>query len=119
MKWLSDVSDKDYENARNYLTLKLDSSTADNAVKQLQTAPIVGLRANDILRATGYPALGKKDPAVKQLLKTDGPVSPVLIVSFKFGGDIAEGYHRTSAAFIEDPDVEVPCKVIYLPEVHP
>jgi len=119
VKWLSEVTSEDYEHARNYLALKLDSATADKAVTMFGPAPLVNLRANDILRACGYPALGKKDPGVKKLLKHDGPVSPALITSFVYGADIAEGYHRISASYIEDPASEIPCKIIYLPDVHP
>jgi hypothetical protein len=39
------------------------------------------------------------------------PLSPVLVVSFDDGGDIADGYHRVSAAYQTDPYTPVPARI--------
>ena len=119
LKWLDDVADHDYQAALNYLTLLLDEQRAELAVKALKDEDgIVWRRANDILRAAGRTALSLDDPGVRRdlgKLLTGEKLSPVLVVSFSHGGDIADGYHRVSLSAGIDPFSEVPCRLANIP----
>lgn len=119
IQWLKDVVDHDFEAAYNYLSLRLDADRAKLAVKALKKAEITTRRANDILRACGYAALPLSDPGVhKDLLKSgDQKLSPVLVVSFAKGGDIADGYHRVSLAYNIDPFADVPLRIAHVPQL--
>jgi hypothetical protein len=112
--WLDDVADHDYQAAENYLSIKFDQATAEQAVRRLRKAELTVRRANDILRAAGLPAAALDDPGVlKDLVKVveREPLSPVLVVSGKYGADIADGYHRVSLVYRLDPYGEVPLKL--------
>jgi hypothetical protein len=119
IEWLKDVVDHDFESAYSYLSLRLDSERARLAVKALKKAEITTRRANDILRACGYQPLPLSDPGVhKDLLKSaEKKLSPVLLVSFAHGGDIADGFHRVSLAYNIDPYGDVPLRVAHVPEL--
>jgi hypothetical protein len=114
MTWLKDVADHDYEAAHNYLSLKLDDDSASDMVARLKKAKVTWRRANDILRATGLPALPLTDPGVQRdLLKLlhGEKLSPVLVVDQKDGADIADGYHRVSLGYNIDPFLMVPLRL--------
>jgi hypothetical protein len=114
MTWLKDVAGHDYEAAHNYLSLKLDDESASDMVARLKKAKVTWRRANDILRATGLPALPLTDPGVQRdLLKLlhGQRLSPVLVVDQKEGADIADGYHRVSLAYNIDPFLMVPLRL--------
>jgi hypothetical protein len=75
---------------------------------------VTSRRANDILRATGLPALPLTDPGVKKdLLKllSGEKLSPVLVFDRQPGADIADGYHRVSLAYNIDPFIMVPLRL--------
>jgi hypothetical protein len=115
LHWLDDVEEHDYGAALAYLSLKLDPVRAASMVTALRALPGPELRrANDILRACGLPPLPRSDPGVSKHLTKDGsrkPLSPVLVVSFDDGGDIADGYHRVSVAYQLDPYALVPARI--------
>jgi hypothetical protein len=119
IEWLKDVVDHDFDAAYSYLSLRLDTGRAMLAVKALKKAEITTRRANDILRACGYSALPLSDPGVhKDLLKSgEKKLSPILLVSFARGGDIADGYHRVSLAYSFDPFSDVPLRIAHVPEL--
>jgi len=119
IEWLKDVAAHDFDSAYNYLSLRLDADRAKLAVKALKKAPITSRRANDILRACGYAALPLADPGVrKDLVKSQQEkLSPILVVSFAHGGDIADGYHRLSLAYNVDPYSDVPLRIAHVPEL--
>jgi hypothetical protein len=117
--WKSSVSAKDYDAANNYLSLLMDSGRARSAVLALKQAPIEQRRVNDILRACHLKPLPKDDTGVAKCLKeiaAGKTLEPVQVVSFDFGGDIADGYHRTSACYHLDPFMTIPVKIA---EIHP
>jgi hypothetical protein len=61
--WLNDVAEHDYDAAHNYLSLKFGENRAVEIVDRLKKATLTTRRANDILRASGLPALPLTDPA--------------------------------------------------------
>ena len=112
--WLKDVAEHDYEAAHNYLSLKFDEKRATASVARMKKAKLTSRRANDILRATGLPALPLTDPGVrKDLLKllSGEKLSPVLVFDQQPGADIADGYHRVSLAYNIDPFISVPLRI--------
>lgn len=115
IQWKADVDDHDYGAAEDYLTLLLNQKTAVAVVKGLRKAPLVKRRVNDILRASHREPLPSLDPGVARnaLKVNDGKkLSPILVVSFEFGGDIADGYHRASLAYLLDPFAYIPLKLV-------
>jgi hypothetical protein len=118
-RWKRNVSSKDYGAAFNYLTLLMDAKRAKSAVASLKKVTVEQRRVNDILRACHLPPLPKDDPGVAKCLReieAGKLLEPVQVVSFDFGGDIADGYHRTSACYQLDPFMTIPVKIA---EIHP
>jgi hypothetical protein len=114
IRWLKDVAGHDYDAAVNYLSLKHGDKQAGEIAGRIRKSPVTMRRANDILRATGLPALPLSDPGVKRdLLKllNGEKLSPVLVYDQEPGGDIADGYHRVSLAYNLDPFMGVPLKM--------
>ena len=112
--WLKDVAEHDYDAAHNYLSLKFDEKRASEIVDRMKKAKLASRRANDILRATGLPALPLTDPGVQRdLLKllNGEKLSPVLVSDQKPAADIADGYHRVSLAYNIDPFMSVPLRL--------
>jgi hypothetical protein len=112
--WLKDVAEHDYDAAYNYLSLKFDNKRAGEIVDRMKKAKLTSRRANDILRATGLPALPLTDPGVQRdLLKllSGQKLSPVLVFDQEPGADIADGYHRVSLAYNIDPFMMVPLRL--------
>ena len=114
LQWLDDVAAHDFDAASAYLSLKLDEKQAAAAVGRLRKAKVTRRRANDILRACSLVALPLEDPGVRRdlLNAVSGKrLSPVLVVSTRDGGDIADGYHRVSLAYHLDPFGDVPLRI--------
>jgi|ERR1700743_2025081 len=117
LKWKTEVDEHDYDAAFSYLTVLLDKKRAKVIVAQLREAKIEYRRANDILRGCSRIPLGLEDTGVrKNFDKTlaGEEISPVLLVSFKYGADIADGYHRVSWAYQVSPYLAVPLKIAYV-----
>lgn len=104
----------DFQAALTYLSLIFPNDVAAALVAKLKAGKVVQARANDILRAAKVPPLDEKDPGVQKeigQIKDEQPQSPVLLIQ----GDlyrglhliIADGMHRTTAAFLRDPDAMV------------
>ncbi len=112
--WLDDVAKHDYDAAYNYLSLKFDEKRATEIVDRMKKAKLDSRRANDILRATGLPALPLTDPGIRRdLLKlfSGEKLSPVLVYDQEPHADIADGYHRVSLAYNIDPFMDVPLRL--------
>lgn len=111
--WEAMPEHHDFRAADQYLHLVLKPKHADRAAQKLReetkTKP---WKAKDILRAAQTPALGADDEGVAAKLakiKAGKPLSPVLLVERETGPlIIADGYHRTSAAYLLDENNEVP-----------
>lgn len=124
IEWADAVAPHDYDAALSYLALRLDPDRAARAVAALRRAPLSQRRAGDILRACRLTPAKDNDPGVQHEAHRAAKgkqTSPILVVSFGSGADIADGYHRTSLVYwTEGPFGEVPCKVAYVPELeHP
>ena len=114
VRWLDDVAEHDFAAAEAYLSLRLDPAQVDDLVHGLRAATVSQRRANDILRACDREPLPLDDPGVKRdLLKavSGEKLSPVLVVTFREGADIADGYHRVSLAYHLDTFGDVPLRI--------
>ena len=116
--WKQDPDPHDFPAATDYLSLLFPEAVATAIVGELRGAPLVSRKATDLLRASGLPLLGKKDPEViRDLHKVaDGDqLSPVLLVR----GDsatgtaltVADGYHRICASYHLSEDEDIPCRL--------
>ena len=110
-RWRKSVANHDYEAAYNYLSLRFNHARAERLALAMSEADLQLRRVNDILRACDLPPLPESDPGVVRTMdkiEAGEKLSPVLLVSFNIGGDIADGYHRVSAAYHLDPFAEIP-----------
>lgn len=120
VRWLDEPEDKDYAAARSYLSLLVPESALEPLIAKLATATTGSWRAKDILRATGLPLLRAKDSleVADKLAKIAAkePLSPILLVVLRPDvlAQIADGYHRTCAAFLTHEDALVPGRILFL-----
>lgn len=117
IKWLEEVEDHDYHAAYNYLSLRFDKKRAKKALAKFRKSKITYRRANDILRASRLDPAPLSDPGVlKDIIKIAAgkKLSPILVVNFEVGCEIADGYHRTSLAYDLDPFSEIPLRLVDL-----
>ena len=119
LRWLEEPEQKDYEAARSYLSLLVPEEQLDDLIGRLRTATGGQWRAKDILRATRLPLLRARDSAEVAekvaKLRAKEALSPILIVVLRpdVVAQIADGYHRTCAAFVCDEDALVPGRVLF------
>jgi hypothetical protein len=114
IRWKKDVVAHDFDAAESFLSIRLKPERAHELVRRLQEAEVTSRRANDILRASGREPLPLSDPGVlKDLVKVAAgkKLSPVLVVSFDDGAEIADGYHRVSLTYALDPFAMVPLRM--------
>ena len=119
VRWLDDAEDKDYTAARSYLSLLVAPGDLDGLIARLREAPLGSWRAKDILRASRLPLLSAKrsgEVAEKLVkIKAKEPLSPILIVVLRpdVRAQIADGYHRTCAAYLTHEDALVPGRILF------
>jgi hypothetical protein len=114
MRWKKDVVAHDFDAAEAFLSIRLNPDKAKRLVSRLKQAPVTERRANDILRASWRDPLPLTDPGVlHDLTKVAAgkKLSPILVVSFDDGAEIADGYHRVSLAYALDPFGTVPLRL--------
>ena len=120
VRWLNEPELKDYAAARSYLSLLVAESELDALIERLHGATTGSWRAKDILRATGLPLLRAKDSLeVAEKLARVGakePLSPILLVVLRpeVLTQIADGYHRTCAAYLTHEDTLVPGRILFV-----
>jgi len=120
VRWLDEPEQKDYEAARSYLSLLAPEEQLDELIERLRTAASGRWRAKDILRATRLPLLSAAQSAevAEKLAKVKAKeaLSPILIVVLRpdVVAQIADGYHRTCAAYLCDEDAQVPGRILFL-----
>ena len=117
--WLPQPAKHDYAAAINYLTLLMKPATATRVVDKLATVDDTPFHAKDILRAARLPLLGDDDASVaRELGKVSAgtAISPILLVrgSLEHGMalQIADGYHRTCAAYHLGEDQLIPVRIV-------
>jgi len=119
VRWLDEPEDKDYAAARSYLSLLVPDGELEPLIARLRVATPGSWRAKDILRAARLPLLGPKqsDEVAEKLAKVSAkePLSPILIVVLRPDvlAQIADGYHRTCAAFLTHEDTLVPGRILF------
>jgi len=120
VKWLDEAEEKDYAAARSYLSLLVPDGDLDQLIAALKNAPTGRWRAKDILRATQLPLLGAKqsqEVAEKlEKIRANERLSPILIVILRpdVVAQIADGYHRTCAAYLAHEDSLVPGRILFI-----
>ena len=114
IRWKKDVVAHDFDAAEAFLSIRLNPKKAKELVRRLKEASVTERRANDILRASRRDPLPLNDPGVlRDLVHVVGgeKLSPVLVVSFDDGAEIADGYHRVSLTYALDPFGVVPVRI--------
>jgi hypothetical protein len=112
IRWADKVADHDFAAAFAYLSLHFTEKRATKLEALLRKAPLTKRRANDLVRATGQSPLTIDDPGVRHTLTktvSGEELSPILVVSFEVGAQIADGWHRLSTAYCLNPFSDVPC----------
>jgi hypothetical protein len=119
VEWLAQPEAKDYAAARSYLSLLVPADSLDMLIHELSQAQEGSWRAKDILRAAHLPLLSKaKSSEVAEKLghiNSAVALSPILLVCLRNDVvlQIADGYHRTCAAYIIDEDTLVPGRLLF------
>jgi len=119
VRWLDDAEDKDYSAAQSYLSLLVPPDQLDGLIERLRAAPSGRWRAKDILRAARLPLLVPKqsEEVAEKLAKIAAKeaLSPILLVVLRpeVTAQIADGYHRTCAAYLTHEDVLVPGRILF------
>ena len=117
IRWKKDVASHDFDAAEAFLSIRFNPQRAKRLVERLKDAKVTERRANDILRASGCEPLPLNDPGVlRDLVKVASgeKLSPVLVVSFDDGAEIADGYHRVSLTYALDPFAAIPLRIASL-----
>lgn len=120
VRWLDEPEEKDYAAARSYLSLLVPDETLDSLITRLHSAASGRWRAKDILRAARLPLLSAKssEEVSEKLAKIRAkePLSPILLVVLRADvvAQIADGYHRTCAAYLTHEDALVPGRILFL-----
>jgi len=116
LRWLDDVEDHDFDAALSYLSLRWTEKVAKKMVATLRKARVTTRRSNDILRACDRDPLPIDDPGVRRELGkaiAGKRLSPVLVLSYPSGADIADGFHRVSLAYNIDPFAPMPLRIAF------
>lgn len=119
VKWTQDPEERHVRAAQEYLELFASAKAVSLVIAELRLAPNIARKAKDLLRASGLPVLPSDNPHVAQDLQAIGEgqaLSPVLLVR----GDlergrpltIADGYHRLSACYQFDQNIDIQCRVV-------
>jgi hypothetical protein len=118
--WLDEAEEKDYAAAENYLSLLVAPDELAGLIERLRSAASGHWRAKDILRAGRLPLLAAKqsEEVAEKLAKIAAKeaISPILLVVLRAGAStqIADGYHRTCAAYLTHEDVLVPGRILFV-----
>src|SRR5580692_11797021 len=112
IKWADKVSKKDIAASMEYLNLVFAPKVVADAIEKLEKhrAQIEKFKAKDVLRASHTQLLPETNEDVRaeflKILK-QVPLVPVLLVRKNDGLVIADGYHRTCAAYYLNKESEV------------
>jgi hypothetical protein len=117
ISWLPEVEAHDYAAAESYLSLLYGAERVAGMMAAFRSAPLVEIKAKDILRASQLSLLGVSNSHVekdKKKIRNGKGLSPLLLVRDEQHGRavIADGYHRLCAIYEFDEDATVPCKIV-------
>ncbi len=117
--WADEPAAHDYPAAVAFLSLLTSATVAQGLSRSLSLAPTTHQKAKDILRAARVPVLPVDDVEVaKALAKAAAgtPLSPILLIQGDLATGlpltIADGYHRTCAAYHLGDDTDIPCRMV-------
>lgn len=121
VKWKSDPEDHDYPGAESFLSLLFLPSYVEKMIQLFRKAPVVEIKAKDVIRASRLPLLAKGNFHVAKDMKriaNGTALSPLLLVR----GDemngipltIADGYHRACAVYWNSEDDFIQARIIDL-----
>ncbi len=118
--WKDEPEAQDFPAAENYLSLLVGPAAAERLAKSLRRKrKLAHYAAKDLLRASGLAPLPAENEGVAAKLAkiaAGRPLAPVLLVEREDGPLIvADGYHRISAAHLQDESAEVPAIEASLP----
>jgi hypothetical protein len=121
VKWRSAPKSKDYEGAKNFLTLLCSEGDADRLIKRLKQAEPIERAPKDLLRAAALPLLSEDNAHVSRDLKdvhAGKALPPVLLVRGDLKNShrlvVADGYHRICASYHLDEERPVSCRIVDL-----
>lgn len=117
IKWNPSASKKDIAAAKQYLTLVFNPKDVAAAIAKLskRRTHIEQFKAKDILRAAETQLLPETNEDVRaEFLKIVKriPFVPIILVRKGHKLFIADGYHRTCAAYYLDKNTEVHCVLV-------
>jgi hypothetical protein len=119
VNWADEPEEHDYPAAASYLALIAPIEAVADVITALQDAPVVAIKAKDVVRAAHLPMLKEDNFHVARDLKKikDGKaLSPILLVrgSGKTGTHlvIADGYHRACAVYWNGEDDDIHAKIV-------
>ncbi|HEX7404654.1 MAG TPA: hypothetical protein VF307_01870 [Candidatus Nanopelagicaceae bacterium] len=119
IKWVEVPEDQDYTGALSYLSLLCDLSTAKKLITRFKSAPMIEVKAKDVIRAAGLTLQDRGNYHVDRDLKkieNSIPLSPILLVrgngSKAIPLVIADGYHRVCAVHAHSEDSDIKAKII-------
>jgi hypothetical protein len=117
IKWAAKVTKKDIAAAKEYLNLVFNPKGVAEAATKLEKhrEHIEQFKAKDVLRASHTQLLPETNEDVRaefvKILKGI-PLVPVLLVRKNDRLFIADGFHRTCAAYYLNKDIEVHCVLV-------
>ncbi len=117
--WKDIPDEHDFLAAFNYLSLICSEAVAQSLVGSLREAPTSTRKAEELLRASGLPLVGKADFHVwSEMEKISKGIllSPVLVVRGSMKENmslvIADGYHRICASCQVDGNEDIPLRIV-------
>ena len=114
--WDEQPEDDDYLHAFAYLSLIYPPKEAVALVDRLREAPMVSVKAKNVVRASGIEPLDSNNIHCHEDLRKirlNQPLVPVLLLRDPVHGRviICEGFHRVSSAYRWSEDSTIRCKL--------
>lgn len=116
VRWLMQPKPHNYPAAASYLSLIYRQDVVDRIVEELRAVPITTFRVKDIVRACEQHMLTVANQHVAdniEKIQKGIELSPVLLVRIPSAHRvlIADGFHRVSALYLYNEDIDVPAKI--------
>jgi hypothetical protein len=119
IKWALEPEEQDYEGAKSYLGLIATPIVVEALLKKYSTAPVIEVKAKDVIRAAGLIPLSADNFHVARDLRKVADktaLSPILLVR-GVGAEgvrltIADGYHRACAVYLLNEDANIRARIV-------